>query len=232
MNDIYYKKTGRIVGILFIIGTVAGVLCVPFLSSLKAPNYLVEMGNNVISLQIGAILLLIMAFSLAMVPAFMYPILKEYNEPLGIGYIIFRSAVETCTVVISVICLLLLSSLGAEYVAGGMQNTDRFQTLGGLLNTAYALPVSKYAWGVGAIIFYIALYKYKLIPRWISGWGLIAITLSMVSFVLVLFGLQEDFDTASLIMNLPIAVQEMVMAVWFITKGFQITDDTLEGDAE
>jgi hypothetical protein len=70
------------------------------------------------------------------------------------------------------------------------------------------------------LILYTAFYKYRLIPRWISCFGLIAILLHIVSGVLVLFGLQEPFDTGSMIMNLPIAVQEMVMAVWLIIKGF------------
>jgi len=43
--------------------------------------------------------------------------------------------------------------------------------------------------------------------------------------VLVLFGLQENFDSGSLLMNLPIAAQEMIMAVWLIAKGFR-TDET------
>jgi len=47
--------------------------------------------------------------------------------------------------------------------------------------------------------------------------------------VLVLFGLQENFDTGSLIMNLPIAVQEMVMATWLIIKGFNCENKT-EGE--
>jgi DMSO reductase anchor subunit len=80
--------------------------------------------------------------------------------------------------------------------------------------------VTAFVFGIGAIIFYSALYKYKLIPRWISGFGIIAILLHIISGVLVLFGLQENFDTSSFIMNLPIAVQEMVMAVWLIIKGF------------
>jgi hypothetical protein len=38
--------------------------------------------------------------------------------------------------------------------------------------------------------------------------------------LLIILGLQTSFDTANSIMNLPIFLQEMVMAVWLIVKGF------------
>jgi len=86
--------------------------------------------------------------------------------------------------------------------------------------------VGAFVFGIGALIFYTALLKYRLIPRWISVFGLIAILLHIASGILVLFGLQEPFDTGSMIMNLPIAVQEMIMAVWLIIKGFRFKDES------
>jgi hypothetical protein len=93
-----------------------------------------------------------------------------------------------------------------------------------LINNAIAFPIGKFAFGLGALIFYIAFYKYKLLPRWISCWGIIAILLHIVSGVLVLLRLSKDFDTVSMILNLPIAVQEMVMAIWLIVKGFKMAE--------
>jgi len=204
-----YKNTARIVGILYIIGTVAGILSVPFLKVRNEPDYFTKIAENPNSLVVGAILTLIMGFALAMIPAFMFPILKKHNEILGIGYIIFRGALETCGYIISVVCYLALSSLNATEASAGAA-----------LNAIADSSVNAFVFGMGALIFYTALYKYSLIPRWLSGFGIIAILLHIVSGVLVLFGLQENFDTGSLVMNLPIAVQEMVMAVWLIIKGF------------
>jgi hypothetical protein len=116
MNN--YKKTARIVGILYIIGTAAGIASVPFLNLYSLPDYLVEIGNNPTSLQIGALLELVMGFSLAMIPAFMFPILKKYSETSGVLYVIFRGAVESCTYIIQAVCFLALSAISAEYVAG------------------------------------------------------------------------------------------------------------------
>ena len=188
-----YKSTARIVGILYIIGTVAGVLSTRFIEG--NPN----------AQRIGALLILTMGFSLALIPAFMFSVLRKYNEALGVGYIIFRGALETCMYIVKAVCLLALASLGANTALEAITDSS----------------VGVFAFGVGALIFYIALYKYKLIPIWLSGFGFTAILLHIVSGVLVTFGLQENFDTGSMIMNLPIAVQEMVMAVWLIINGFR-----------
>ena len=222
MSEVNYKKTGRIVGILYIIGTVAGVLSASFLKVRNEPDYLAKIAENPNSLIVGAILVLLMGFALAMIPMFMFPILRRHSEAAGVGYIIFRGALETCTYIISAVCYLALSSLGVAYAAG----TDTAQLLGaGEATKAIAnSSVGAFAFGIGALIFYVALYKYKLISRWLSGFGFIAILLHIASGVLVLFGLQEPFDTGSMIMNLPIAVQEMIMAVWLIIKGFRVVE--------
>ena len=72
-----YKGTAMLVGILYIIGTVAGILSVPFLKMRNEPDYLAKIAENPNSLVVGAILTLIMGFALAMIPAFMFPILKN-----------------------------------------------------------------------------------------------------------------------------------------------------------
>ena len=220
-----YKSTARIVGILYIIGTVAGALSTSFLKVRNEPDYLAKIAENPNSLVIGAILVLIMGFALAMIPVFMFPILRKHSEVAGVGYVIFRGALETCSYIIGVVCYLALSSLGMAYAAGA--DTVQLLGAGAALKAITDSSVNAFIFGIGALIFYTALYKYRLIPRWISGFGIAAILLHIASGVLVLFGLQEPFDTGSLIMNLPIAVQEMLMAVWLIIKGFQITETKL-----
>ena len=213
-----YKSTARTVGILYIIGTMAGVLSTRFLSARNAPDYLTQIAENPNALVVGAILTLVMGFALALIPALMFPLMRKHNEAAGVGFIIFRGGLETCGYIISAVCTLALSSLGTS-IAAGTDITQLFGA-GAALKALTDSSVTAFVFGIGAMIFYTMLYKYKLIPRWLSGFGLVAILLHIVSGTLVLFGMQEPFDTGSMIMNLPIAIQEMVMAVWLIVKGF------------
>jgi hypothetical protein len=73
--------------------------------------------------------------------------------------------------------------------------------------------------GLGGLPLYYVLYRSGLVPRWLSGWGLIGATLILFTGILGLFGLSPESSTTTLLAA-PIALQEMVFAVWLIIKGF------------
>ena len=88
-----YRKTAILVGVLFIIGTVSGVLSVLITGSIfNDPNYLNLIAANQNQITVGAICVLTMGLSLAMVPVVMFPLLKKHNTVLAIGGIVFRGA--------------------------------------------------------------------------------------------------------------------------------------------
>ena len=71
------------------------------------------------------------------------------------------------------------------------------------------------------MMLYSVFYRSKLIPRWISIWGFVAILMHFSTAFLILFHLVSPDDmTTLMIINFPIFLQEMVMAVWLIVKGF------------
>jgi len=87
------RRTASIVGGLFIIGTVAGVLSLLVAGPLlNAPDYLIKIAGNQNQLIFGALLTLVMGFALAGVPLVMYPVFKKRNETISLGYLIFRGA--------------------------------------------------------------------------------------------------------------------------------------------
>jgi hypothetical protein len=74
--------------------------------------------------------------------------------------------------------------------------------------------------GLGCLMVYYLLYQSKLVPRPLSAWGFIGGALMLVTAPLGAFGVISFLDTPSILLNLPIAVLEMVLAVWLIVKGF------------
>jgi hypothetical protein len=220
------RKTAIIVGVLYIIGTVAGVLSVVVTTPiLGGSDYLAKVAANANQLTTGALLVLLMGLALAMVPFVIFPVLKKHNEILALGYVVFRGALETVTYIASVILWLFLLIAGREYVTAGTTDASFFQTLGSLLkegNDSIA-PITGIVFSLGALMLYYLLYQSKLIPRWISGWGVIAIAMHLATCFLIMFRLQSGFSTINMVMNAPIFFQEMVMAVWLIVKGFNPT---------
>jgi Domain of unknown function (DUF4386) len=63
-------------------------------------------------------------------------------------------------------------------------------------------------------MFSVLLYQSRLVPRWLSVWGLVGAALYIVPPIGSMFGLSLG------VLMAPTAVQEMVLAVWLIAKGF------------
>ena len=216
-----YRKTGIIVGLLFIIATVSSILTIFFLGNTLDPqDYLTLASTNMNQVIISVIFWLILAVSVMGIGIFMYPILKKYNQEFALSYIGLR-LVEAICIIIASIALLSLLTVSQEYVAGTI-DISYYQPLG-----TFLLALQNWSFEIGTLIFlglgglflYYPLYKLRLVPNLLSIWGLIGAGCILLYGVLGLFGLTAD----SMILNLlaaPIAIQEMVFAVWLIFKGF------------
>ena len=219
----FSNKTARIVGFLYIIGTMAGVLSVIVTQSiLNAPDLLGKLSTNQNQLIIGALLVLIMGLSLAMVPVILFKILKKQNETMALVYLVFRGALETVIYIAMVITWLFLVIVSREYLKSGTPDASQFQTLGTVLlhgNNAIG-TILGIVFSMGALMLYYVFWRSKLIPRWISGWGFFAIILHLATNLLIIFSVISSAATVTTVLNLPIGLQEMVMAIWLIVKGF------------
>lgn len=153
------RKTAVIVGVLYIIGTVAGVVSL-FVMGPVLNDPLVQFSANQNQVAIGALSVLIMALALAMVPVMMFPIFKKYNETLAIGYVVFRGALETVSHFLYPIIWLSLLTLGQEYLKAGAPQASYFQTLSTLLLGAgeWSSQILNIVFSLGALMFYYFLY--------------------------------------------------------------------------
>ena len=219
-----YRTNATVVGMLFIIGTATGVLSVVFTHPIvTAPDYLAQVSAHQNQVVLGALCVVGMGFALAFVPVAAYPVFRRHSETQALGYVIFRGGLETMTYLLTTTSILLLLPVGREFVAAGAPAASYFQTLGAVLRALSGLPLTVFVFGLGALILYRLLYQSRLVPRWISIWGFVAILLHLGTGLLIVFGWAgEDSQLVSL-MNLPIFLQEMVMAVWLIIKGFDPT---------
>lgn len=211
------KTTARIVGVLFIIGTVSGILSAVFTGGIfTEADVLTKVAENEPQVLLGAAFVLIMGFSLAMVPVVMYPLFKKKNNALALGAVVFRGPVEAVLYILTVVSWLMLITLGKEFVAAGMPAGSHFQSLGAVLvqSGTQINQILEIAFSLGALMFYVLFYQTRLIPRWLSLWGVIGAILYHVAGWSDLFGIDMG------VLIFPLALQEMVMAVWLIVKGF------------
>jgi hypothetical protein len=203
------RKAAVWIGVLYIIGTVGMVLgAVVTDAVLSGSTYLAQVAAEPNRVAIGVVLMLLAGLALAMVPVVFWPIGKRYNETLAMGYVVFRGALETTFYVVTALGWLLLIALSKEPDAGPIAGLVR-TTETVIWDQMIAIPFV-----LGALMFYVVLYQYRLVPRWLSIWALVGAALYIVATLGSMFGLALGFFMG------PLAVQEMVMAVWLIARGF------------
>ena len=226
METRYNRRRATLVGVFYIIGTVAGILSMVATSpSLAASNVLSGIAANENRWTIGTLLILVMGFPLAMIPALTYPIFKQHNEVLAMGSIIFRGVLEAVAYMATTLSMLMLLSVSREYAgataasaASLIRTGELLVGMGDWINLILALVFS-----IGAMMFNYLLIQTRLVPRWLSGWGFIG---AVLYFAAPLISMLEGHhyaltaDSLLFILMAPTAVQEMVFAVWVIIKGF------------
>ncbi|MCK0126349.1 DUF4386 domain-containing protein [Gelidibacter sp. F2691] len=221
LDDPHMRRAGVIVGVLFIIATSFLFLGELFYKQfLDAPNVLALAAQNKPVIVLGLTIELICILAMPLIGAFIYPVLSRVSVGLALTYFFFRSLEGIILTNVALTNKFALLSLSEAQLAGADPALAeaavmliRAQNLWG--DTAGMLYNILFAFG--ALCLYGTLFYARLIPRWISLWGLIAIAIQLG---IVGFAMLMPLPPWALLLIVPIAVQEMVMALWFIFRGF------------
>jgi len=77
------------------------------------------------------------------------------------------------------------------------------------------------AFCLGAILFYYLLDKARIVPRWLSLWGLITVFPCLIGTLFAIFGYKLPFA-----IYLPYVPFEFVIGVWILVKGIKVQGET------
>lgn len=219
-----YRKTAISVGVLFLIAIVFNIVASNiYRPILNAPDYLVNVYPNRILVTIGILIDFICAPAMILIPIMLFPLFKVFNERIALGYVVFR-LLEGILHIFLAINSLSLISLSQDYINSGAPDVSYFQALGNSIHSSIEWATLLYiiVFTLGAIMFYYLLFSSKLIPRWLSVWGLFAAVFLSTGALLHMFGM---FSTMPLMKAMaffapPIGLNEIVLSIWLIVKGF------------
>jgi hypothetical protein len=225
-----YRMNAVMAGALYFLGTVFGFTGVTVggevLTSILSTKPLAGVDKlgliaaNSSQLTWVAFFGLMMGMSLTAMTVFLYPIFRKDSEELALGMLLFRGALEGSYYFVMNFGLLTLFALGNEYVATGADSAalqsmanvlSQFQDFGG--------PVGTIIFLIGAICLYISFYRTRLIPRWLTIWGLIGVVPYMAYALLHYFHLDTGYGVYLQMVLMP---QELVMGAWLVIKGFNL----------
>lgn len=212
------KRIAKIVGILFITATVTSSLSIWMTEPiLEATNLLEAFSEQSSQISIAAILMLIDAIAVAFIAIWLFPILKKKSERVALGYVGMR-IMEGILFIAYVAVLLTVLFMSKEYAAGNVQDLSTFNAISRslLLLAEWIFDIGLgVVFAISAIILNYMLFRFALVPKWLSVWGFLGALITMTIVLLKFYAIQvtEALDFI-------IGIQEMVFAVWLIAKGF------------
>ena len=209
------QKVGRITGALLLFVFISGIIIFQFLqgSILFSDNFITTASENSNQI-IGSIVLGIFSGIASIVIATMLlPIFKRHNFNLAYLYFAF-CILNFITIMIDNVSVISMLELSKEYVKNGSDSSLR------ILET---LIYKKHWWThyfylliscFPVFVLYYTLYLFKLVPRILSIFGIVAVIIMFIEELLSIFGHGIGMN-----MLLPIALIQLTLPLWLIFKG-------------
>lgn len=217
------RKTATFVGVMFILATVSAILGLYFYQPILAgPDYLINGAAHQNQVALGVLMELILVCSNIGTAIGLFPLLKPYSERIALGHFSFRF-LEVVIITIGIVSVLSLLTLSQDFVAAAAPDASTYHAAGTLLLAVHTWTFALgplFMLGVNTFMYSYLLYKSKLVPQPLAGLGLTGATLVLVAALLVLFGVYPQLSVPVTLLALPIALYEMILAVWLIVKGF------------
>jgi hypothetical protein len=212
-----FRTTARIVGGVYLAGFVVGIAGNSLIQSiLGTPNHLSTVSAHSMTLATGAVLWLMAAAGDVAHGVLIFPILKQHNGRIAIGYLAFR-IVDAVFIAVMVLFILLQIPLGSEYLKAAGAEVHHLQALSTVSVRAsqYAYDIAMSTLGIAGVMLCYLFYKTKLIPRWIAVWGLVGYAIIVCGMVSEIMG-----SGLGLVSSIPGGLWEVFVGVWLIVKGF------------
>ena len=214
-----FRKAAITAGTLFIVATVSSLISYLGILDpiLTAPDYLSQVAKNENLVITGVLFELVNNIAIVAIAVVLFPVLRTYSMTLALAYIVAR-AFESVFITLGDFAILSLVSVGQLYIGADAQSAVAFQAIADTLLTVVNWT---FLLGPGVLLSFTALilnyvlYRAKLVPAFLSIWGLLGAGLLYAGDMLAIYGTDQVLLFAA-----PFALQEMAFAVWLIVKGF------------
>jgi len=211
-----FKKSARVAGALFIIAMFAslggGFLISGVISS--ANNFAVTTENRA-ALITGILLELVNAVCVVGIAALLAPVLRRTSETAADWYLSIRTCEAVACAMIVLAPLALLYFEGPQNIGANAAAEMLFAVRTGVSNAL--IPLFFF---LGAGVLYLRLYSTRIVPRYISVWGLGAVILAFAANAIGLIWPSLLGMGPQMALVLPMILNELFLGGWLIVKGF------------
>ena len=215
-----HRTTAAAIGGLFLLSyagfSIGTALVVP---SLDPSTDLAAIQADEGRLIAGALLLFVNMAAIIGIAALLFPVMRPHGEGVALWYLGFRILEAAAFVVgtVGVLSLISVSEASGTATATSAPIYEGLRSMALAVNT-WAGKLATVAFIFGAVGLYSLLYRSRLVPRFISAWGLVAVALLVVANLLAI-DVTAGFQPLALL-YLPIALNELFLAGWLLVRGF------------
>ena len=214
------RKQSIIIGILIICSFVFGVLSI--VPSIDSDEYLGTVADNISTVKIALVSQLLLAFTYITIAIMIFNVIVKFDTEISYGYLVFKSVAQVFNI-FGTILIIAFIALSKEYGEGSSENFSMYVLIGEILKSTrdYANHVVMILLNnIAVFIFSFIAFQYKIIPRWISLLGFLGAFVSGIASLLVLFDSMDVLTSEYLLLNVPIALQDLILAFFLIFFGF------------
>ena len=208
------RVRARVVGSLFILASVAAIAGGSLVLPVDKGAGLGEIASSDARIVTGVLLELVMVYAVLGIATLFFPVLRRSDGGLAMGYVAARTMEAV---------LLLVAATSALVVVAASRSTAAVD--GAVLDAMVLVREWTYmlgslvALGLGGLVLYTLLLRSGIVPGWLAVWGLAGAALILARGVVGMYGADLS-GLAQAVLAAPIALNEMVLAVWLIVRGF------------
>ena len=212
------KKNSRVLGFAFLFQFVTSFSVIWIksawfvLGDIQAT--LLKIAKNPGLLRVNILMDMLTALGVIFLGAVLYSTLRNQNKNIALTALGFY-ILEGALLATSKMATFALLRLSQQFVS--TSEPEYFQSLGNLFleSMNYVDDVLlMLAFCVGGILFYYLLHKSRIVPSWLSLWGLISLIPLLVGVLVSFFNIDLSY-----ILYLPYLPFEFVIAVWILIRG-------------
>lgn len=193
------------------------------MSVVGVPDFLATVSAHQITVALGALLMLLNSLAVVGLGVLFFPILEPFGKRTALAYLAAR-IVEAVLLAVGVVWLLMIVPLG-QHGAGAGAASDGARALWSLAIQANALSyqIAMMALGLGSIVLCALLIRTRLIPRFLSVWGLIGYAIFLAGAIAEIVGIH-----IGVLLSIPGGLFELMLGGWLLVRGFRAEADGQE----
>jgi len=216
---------GKIIGILLLTSFILGVVIYQVLQGpvLFADDFLTATSDNKYPIILSTVLGLLNGIITIVIAVLILPVFKQYNYSLSFLYLSFAIA-SFAMIAIDNVSSLSILELSISHLKYEANNDGTFEVISELLYqkhwwTHYMSLLSSTFY---LFTFYLLFYISKLIPKILSVFGLIAVSMMFIEILSSIFG-----QSMGMILMLPLGIAQISLVVWLLIKGIKQQPNTI-----